>query len=65
MARHHGSPADIDLAYGELGAYAVRHEISIDGPLREYYLVGLLDTDNTDEWETEFGWPICRSDPRI
>ena len=42
----------------------MRQEISIDGPLREYYLVVLLDTDNTDVWETELGWPIFRSDPR-
>jgi DNA-binding transcriptional MerR regulator len=64
IARHHGSPSDIDLAYGELGAYVIRHEISVAGPLREYYLVGLLDTSNSDEWETEIGWPIFRSDPQ-
>ena len=60
IARHHGSPSDIDLTYGELGAYV----ISVEGPLREHYLVGLLDTRNTDEWETEIGWPIFRSDPQ-
>jgi DNA-binding transcriptional MerR regulator len=63
VTRHHGSPAHIDLTYGELGAYVIRHEISIDGPLREYYLVGLLDTDNAEHWQTEIGWPIFRSDP--
>jgi DNA-binding transcriptional MerR regulator len=63
VARHHGSPAHIDLTYGELGAYVIRHEISVDGPLREYYLVGLLDTDNAEQWQTEIGWPIFRSDP--
>jgi DNA-binding transcriptional MerR regulator len=62
VARHHGSPAHIDLTYGELGAYVIRHEISVDGPLREYYLVGLLDTDNAEQWQTEIGWPIFRSD---
>ena len=40
---HHGSLADGDLTYGELGAHVMRHEISVDGPLREYYLVGFLD----------------------
>ena len=64
IARHRGSPSDIDLTYGELGAYVMRHEISVEGPLREYYLAGLLDTTNTDEWETEIGWPIFRSDPQ-
>jgi DNA-binding transcriptional MerR regulator len=58
IARHAGSPSNIDLTYGELGAYVLRHEISINGPIREYYLVGLLDTDNVQEWETEIGWPI-------
>jgi DNA-binding transcriptional MerR regulator len=64
IARHHGSPSDIDLTYGELGAHVMRHDISLDAPVREYYRVGLLDTDITAEWETEIGWPIFRSDPR-
>lgn len=62
VTRHHGSPADIDLSYGSLGAYVMKHEISVDGPLREYYLAGFLDTDDQDKWETEIGWPIFRSD---
>ena len=37
---HHGSLSDADLSYATLGSYATRHEISIDGPLREYYLRG-------------------------
>jgi effector-binding domain-containing protein len=59
---HRGSPSDIDLSYGALGAYVMRHEISIEGPLRENYLVGFLDTDDEARWETEIGWPIFRSD---
>ena len=62
VTRHHGSPADIDLTYGALGAYVRKHEISIEGPLREYYVVGLIDTDEQDQWETEIAWPIFRSD---
>ena len=38
VIRHHGSLDDVDLTYSELGAYATRHEISVDGPLREYYV---------------------------
>ena len=64
VARHHGSPADIDLTYGRLGAYVLKHEISVDGPVREYYPVGLLDTDDQNKWDTEIGWPIFRSDPQ-
>ena len=60
---HHGSLDDADITYGELGAYATTHEISIEGPLREYYLVDANETPNAEEWKTEIGWPIFRSDP--
>jgi DNA-binding transcriptional MerR regulator len=59
---HRGSLGDADLTYGELGAHAMRHEISVEGPLREYYLIGFLDANDPDQWETEIGWPIFRSD---
>ncbi len=59
---HQGSLADADLSYAKLGAYATTHEISIDGPLREYYLRGAADTPDEAEWRTEIGWPIFRAD---
>jgi DNA-binding transcriptional MerR regulator len=59
---HRGSLASGDLTYGELGTHVMRHEISVEGPLREYYLVGFLDSADPDQWETEIGWPIFRSD---
>jgi DNA-binding transcriptional MerR regulator len=59
---HRGSLADGDLTYGDLGAHVMRHEISVEGPLREYYLVGFLDAPDPESWETEIGWPIFRSD---
>ena len=62
VVRHHGSLDDIDLTYGELGSYAMNHEISVDGPLREYYLCGTQDTDDVEKWETEIGWPVFRAD---
>jgi DNA-binding transcriptional MerR regulator/effector-binding domain-containing protein len=58
---HHGPLDDADLTYGKLGAHTIRHEISIEGPLREYYLIGFLETEDADQWETEIGWPIFRS----
>ena len=61
---HHGSLADADLSYAKLGSYAATHEISIDGPLREYYLRGTGDTPDQAEWRTEIGWPIFRADGR-
>jgi hypothetical protein len=33
-----------------------------DGPLRENYLQGFLDTEDDVSWDTEIGWPIFRSD---
>jgi DNA-binding transcriptional MerR regulator len=59
---HQGPPTDIDITYGELGAYAAAHEISIEGPLREYYLVDAQETPDSEKWKTEIGWPIFRSD---
>jgi effector-binding domain-containing protein len=61
--RHDGTLDGIDLTYGELGAYVMRHEISIDGPLRENYLLGFMDDADPGAWETEIAWPIFRSDP--
>jgi DNA-binding transcriptional MerR regulator len=63
VVTHRGSLADIDLTYGELGSYATSHEISVDGPLREYYLRDSYDTADESTWETEVGWPIFRADP--
>ena len=59
---HPGSLADADLSYATLGSYAIRHEISIDGPLREYYPRGAGDTPDEADWRTEIGWPIFRAD---
>ncbi|HEY1832356.1 MAG TPA: MerR family transcriptional regulator [Acidimicrobiales bacterium] len=62
VAVHHGSLADADITYATLGSYATTHEISVDGPLREYYLRDSYDSPNPDDWETEIGWPIFRAD---
>jgi DNA-binding transcriptional MerR regulator/effector-binding domain-containing protein len=62
VIRHHGPHDDVDLAYSALGEYATRHEISVDGPLREYYLTFAWDTDDSSQWETDLCWPIFRSD---
>jgi DNA-binding transcriptional MerR regulator len=59
---HQGSLDDADLSYAKLGSYTATHEISIDGPLREYYLRGADDTPDEAEWRTEIGWPIFRAD---
>jgi effector-binding domain-containing protein len=55
---HSGPHRDIDRAYGALAAHVAEHELGVDGPLREYYLVGMNDTHDATAWRTEIGWPI-------
>ena len=57
---HSGPPADADRAYGTLATYVARHALAVDGPIREYYLVGQRDTADTSRWRTEIGWPVFR-----
>jgi DNA-binding transcriptional MerR regulator len=59
---HHGPLDTIDVTYSRLAAYSHRHEISIDGPVREDYLIGYLDDRDSGAWKTEVGWPIFRVD---
>jgi DNA-binding transcriptional MerR regulator/effector-binding domain-containing protein len=55
---HAGSHTDVDRAYGALGTYVASHALQVDGPIREYYLVGRRDTPDENAWRTEIGWPI-------
>ena len=55
---HAGSHTDVDRAYGALGTYVASHALQVDGPIREYYLVGRHDTPDENAWRTEIGWPI-------
>jgi DNA-binding transcriptional MerR regulator len=55
---HTGSHTDIDRAYGSLATYVAQHALAVDGPIREYYLVGQDDTPDQTAWRTEIGWPI-------
>jgi DNA-binding transcriptional MerR regulator len=59
---HPGSHNGIDRAYGALGAYVTQHALAVNGPLREYYLVGPAEADDT-RWRTEVGWPIFAIHP--
>jgi DNA-binding transcriptional MerR regulator len=58
---HQGSPANIDIAYGSLATYVAQHALAVEGPLREYYLVGPQETPEENAWRTEIGWPIFRT----
>ncbi|ACU71719.1 transcriptional regulator, MerR family [Catenulispora acidiphila DSM 44928] len=55
---HAGPHDEIDRAYGTLAAHVADHEVAVDGPLREYYLVGSGDTADAAAWRTEIGWPV-------
>lgn len=55
---HCGAPADVDRSYATLAAYVARHALAVEGPIREYYLVGQRDTADTTEWRTEIAWPV-------
>jgi len=60
---HAGSHIDIDRAYGALATYVSDRALGVDGPIRERYLVGQLDTDDETAWRTEIGWPIFHTGP--
>jgi DNA-binding transcriptional MerR regulator len=58
---HAGTPGEIDRAYGALATYVADHALAVDGPIREYYLVGSRETADETKWRTEIGWPIFRT----
>jgi DNA-binding transcriptional MerR regulator/effector-binding domain-containing protein len=57
----HDGPGGTDRAYGTLATYVARHALAVDGPMREYYLVGPRDTPDGSRWRTEIGWPIFQT----
>ncbi len=59
VATHRGSDETMAQTYGALGDYVTRHELSVDGPLREAYLQDAA-ADGTGA-VTEVGWPIFRA----
>jgi DNA-binding transcriptional MerR regulator len=59
---HHGPHDNVDLAYTALGQYALDNDISMAGPLREYYVNFSWDTDDSAQWKTDLCWPISRED---
>jgi DNA-binding transcriptional MerR regulator len=58
---HPGSHTDIDRTYGALAAYVTQHALAVEGPIREYYLVGPSETQDDSLWRTEVGWPIFQT----
>ena len=58
---HEGAADDIDRTYGALGTAVAERAIGVDGPIREYYLVSAIDTDDEREHRTEVCWPVFRT----
>ncbi len=56
----HAGPhtAELDRAYGSLASYVTDHALAVEGPIREYYLVGPHEASDERQWRTEIGWPI-------
>jgi len=62
---HAGPPDGIDRAYGALATHVTRHELAVDGPIREYYLSGPRDTPDESAWRTEICWPIFLTSEKV
>jgi DNA-binding transcriptional MerR regulator len=63
VTTHVGAHDDIDVTYGELGAWVAGHLLAVAGPVRETYLVGPRDTADPAAWRTEIGWPVFSVTP--
>ena len=60
VTTHQGEHEGIDVTYGELGSWVIGNALTVTGPVRERYLVGPRDTDDSAAWRTEIGWPVFR-----
>ncbi len=61
IAMHEGGFAELDRTYGALGTYVTERELGVDGPIREYYVVSPLDTDDEARYRTEVAWPVFQT----
>jgi DNA-binding transcriptional MerR regulator len=64
VTTHVGDHDDITVTYGELGSWVVANALTVDGPVREVYVVGPRDTPDASAWRTEIGWPVFHVNPR-
>ena len=61
VMRHQGPMDDLDRTYGALGTIVAERAIGVEGPIREYYLVGFRDTEDQARHRTEVCWPVFRT----
>jgi DNA-binding transcriptional MerR regulator len=52
---------EIDKAYGSLATYVTDHALAVEGPIREYYVIGPHETSDEEQWKTEIGWPVFQT----
>ena len=64
VTTHAGPHDDIDVTYGELGAWVAANALAVAGPVRETYVAGPRDTADPAAWRTEIGWPVFPMAPR-
>jgi hypothetical protein len=60
MLRHYHQigllePVEVDRGH------VAQHAIPVDGPIREFYLVGPQDRPDETAWRTEIGWPVLHT----
>ena len=53
-----GNYSDIDRDYGSLATYVADHALAVDGPTREYDVVGPNEIPDESLRRTKIGWPI-------
>ena len=58
VAMHEGAFSEIDRTYGALGEVVAERAIGVDGPIREYYLIGFPETEDESKHRTEVAWPV-------
>jgi effector-binding domain-containing protein len=63
VAVHVGSVDDIDRTYAALGTVVAERAIGVQGPIREDYVVGALDTPDETKHRTEISWPVFQTTP--
>lgn len=58
VAVHEGDLNDSDRTYGALGSVVAERAIGVDGPIREYYLIGPGEGGDESKRRTEICWPV-------
>ncbi len=54
--------ASLNVARVEGGEEALgEHALGVEGPIREFYIVGSHDTAGQSLWRTEIGWPVFQT----